>query len=84
MKIKGTVQTEMVISRDEMASIAVATISAAMNFDPSWAIEDGEVIEYKTHYTSHSWDERRVLRKATDQDVAAWNTFAAIQRWRYT
>lgn len=84
MKIKGLVHTEMVISRDEEASVAAAVICEVMKFNPSWGIEDGEVIEYETQYTSHSWEVRKVVRRATDNDVAAWSVLNAIQTWRYS
>lgn len=80
MRVRGTVDFDVNISKDEAKRIAVELIEGARNWLPGYVIHKGNVCTVKTYATSHSWDEVSIVRTATDEDIFTYKLIQDILR----
>lgn len=69
MKVRGSVDFDVTISKDEAKRIAIKYIQEARNWWPGYVIHEGNVCTISTYTTSHSWDEVKIVRAATEEDI---------------
>ncbi len=79
MKVTGRSLSEIEIDRKTQHYVCVMTLCEAFDFNPTYVIENNEVVDYIEYYGSHRWDERKVIRLASSTDHIV---FAAIKRLR--
>lgn len=80
MKVRGSVDFDVNISKDEAKRIAVELIEKARNWSPGYVIHKGNVCNFETYNTSHSWDEMTIVRAATDEDIFTYKLIQDILR----
>jgi hypothetical protein len=78
MKVRGTVDFDVEISKDEAKRIAVKLIEEARNWWPGYVIFKGNLCTVKTYTTSHSWDEMTIVRIATEEDTFTYKLIQDI------
>ena len=71
---------DICISKEKRIEITAQTLRDFFRLDKDIHIENGDIIHYEEYYTSHSWSEKKVLRKATNEEEIIYNLILKLEK----
>ena len=78
MKIKANQTIEVEITEEEKKKIAVAFLCEKFDWRRSYSIESDSVFNTKINHSSHSWEEKVLVRKASHDDYHVYLMFKKL------
>jgi len=68
------------IEKSELVRILTELFRDKLEIPEEAFLENGNLCKWETYYTSHSWDEKEILRKATEEDIQAVNVLDRLKK----
>lgn len=80
IRIPITKWEDVCISKEKRLEITAQTLRDFFRLDKDITIENGDIIHHDEYYTSHSWSEKTVLRKATKEEELIYNLILKLEK----
>ena len=72
---------DLEIDFEQIYRIVVEALLNVYDLRSDYYLADGNVVYDEELYTSHSWTETRIVRKATPKDVEGLGALARLNEW---
>ena len=80
MKIIAQTDVEVTLSDQQVASIAMDYLCRSLNWQLNFFIKDEQVCHPIYFNGSHSWEETKIVRDATEEDYFIASVFKILKR----
>ena len=78
--MKLTVQSfiDVEIDESQQRQVCINFLLKKFNWKLSYIVEEQSVLEIVTYSSSHSWTDKKFIRKAEDEDFLAYSVFKSL------
>lgn len=80
MKIIAQTEVEVILSEDQIKSLAMSYLYKTLDWKNSYFIDNDKVCDTFSCGGSHSWNDVKFIREATEEDYFAAGIFKILKK----